>query len=131
MKKKYFAIVTQEETGYSVTFPEVGNIATQGENFAESIKNAQELLQFEIDDTEKIPENWNIEKLAQLATNAVLMPIECELPANKTVRVNIAVQEHKLTRIDAFCKLQGFTRSRMLIDAAEHYIKCFEKINDI
>ena len=127
------------EGGYSVQFPDIPEVITQGCDLAEAMTMAQDALGAVLTDYvragEELPTPGCLREAMGWAekerdesncgidqTREILYPI---IPApdfdDTPVKIMISVAKGRLTAIDAKARRAGLTRSRFLVRAAESY----------
>lgn len=124
MKYQYTAIVEQEDgKDLGVYFPDVPGCVTAGSTPYEAFTNAKEALELHLEgmleDGEDLPKASSYDDIkaqAPKGTHAILI-VNAE-PSVKVARVNIAIKENDLRRIDRYAEEHGMTRSGFLVNAA-------------
>ena len=120
----YVAILHKEETSdYGVSFPDFPGCITAGKTLDEAKDMAGEALALHIEglreDGEPIPAPASLEDIAKNPdfSDGFAFIVSVKEP-NKTVRVNITLQESELVTIDALAAKAGMKRSTFLINKA-------------
>jgi len=130
--KRYIALFEYDENGgYAVTFPDLPECASAGDDYAEAYRMSHDALSLHLEGLEAegypIPEPRTMEQImaewedwAEWEKNYkfLVVPVAA-FPANeKSVRVNVMLPERILRRIDAVSK----NRSAFLSCAAERML---------
>ena len=129
--KNYIGIIQEENKQFGIIFPDFPGCVSVGDTVEEAYKNGIEALSLHIngmkeDSEDNIPEPSNLETIKQNQgdwynlDNAVVMFIPYIEEQNKTVRINITMEQTLLNKIDSITK----NRSAFLSQAAERYFKC-------
>ena len=128
--KNYIGIIQEENKQFGIIFPDFPGCVSVGDTVEEAYKNGIEALSLHIngmkeDGEDNIPEPSNFETIKQKQgdwynlDNAVVMFIPYIEEQNKTVRINITMEQTLLNKIDSITK----NRSAFLSQAAERYFK--------
>ena len=129
MEKCYPAFIHKEEKSlYGISFPDFPGCVSAGETEEEALLSGREALQLCIDTMfelgEKIPEpgsvkdKWLTKECKDIVSRAI---VPVEIP-QKSVRINISIADHILSKIDNYAKVHGESRSALLAHAASEYI---------
>ena len=127
MKKYYIAAFVPEEdgSGYSVYFPDVPRCFTGGETLEEAMFMAEDVLRLVLQDMaaerKEIPAPSGLEAVRkkveeERALDGLSTPVDM-VP----VKVTISVPRSALDEIDKKAKEYGFTRSGLIVRAAQEY----------
>jgi predicted RNase H-like HicB family nuclease len=122
----YFAVFRVEtDGGYSVSFPDVPGVITEGDTFADALQNAKDALETALDfmaaEGLPLPQARSPEAILLEANSAPIAAIEAETATN-SVRVNVSFDERLLARIDRAADQTGQTRSGFLARAARELL---------
>ena len=129
MERCYPALIHKEKKSlYGISFPDFPGCVSAGETEEESLISGREALQLCIDTMfemgEKIPapgsvkDDWLTTKCKDIISRAI---VPVEIP-QKSVRINISIADHILSRIDNYARKHGESRSALLAHAASEYI---------
>ena len=129
----YPAILEPTEDGYSVFFPDLPGAISAGENYEDTIKNAEECLSLHlygmVTDNEKLPKPSHMSKvlkgLSEGELTTLIYPDVFSVQAkqeDKAVRVNISLPKTLLEAIDFRAHQLGIDRSKLLQKAAREVI---------
>ncbi len=126
----YIAVVHKDkDTGYGISFPEVGGCTAVCDTLDGVLAEAEEALALYmetlVDLGKPFPEPKGLDFVLKnttrqgLVTTAVIPVIEND----KTVRINITIPERQLQLIDAAAKKQNLSRSAFMTETALKAIK--------
>jgi predicted RNase H-like HicB family nuclease len=120
----YIAYLHKErKSDFGVSFPDFPGCMTAGKTLDEARLMAAEALAMHIagmaGDGEAIPEPSTIDALAEDPDwrGAVAVLVQVDVPAGKTVRINITARESQIEAIDRMADEAGMTRSAYLVQA--------------
>jgi len=121
----YIAYLHKEKkSDFGVSFPDFPGCITAGKTLDEARLMAGETLAMHIagmaEDGEAIPEPSTIDDLAEDPDRkgAVAFLVSVDVPAGKTLRINITARESQIEAIDRMADAAGMTRSAYLVQAA-------------
>ena len=121
----YIAYLHKEKkSDFGVSFPDFPGCITAGKTLDEARRMAAEALAMHIagmaEDGDAIPEPSTIDALAEDPDRkgAVAFLVSVDVPAGKTVRINITARESQIEAIDRMADEAGMTRSAYLVQAA-------------
>ena len=124
MNPNYIGLIRkQDDSDFSVEFPDFSGCVTAGATLDEARAMAEEALQFHIDgmvhDRLPIPAPSSLEAIAADPEHNEALPflVQVRLAKGKAVRVNVTFDEHLLTTIDALAAAKGMSRSGLLAEA--------------
>ncbi|HOE09752.1 MAG TPA: type II toxin-antitoxin system HicB family antitoxin [Treponemataceae bacterium] len=127
-----YAIFLEKDTNsdYGVTVPDLPGCFSAGSTIEEALDNAQEAILTHIEglllDNEMIPHPSSIEVLKNSYSSPEyfwsLVPVDIGSLSKNVKRVNITISDNILSKIDAFTKQEGSSRSGFLASAALEYI---------
>ena len=125
------------EGGYSILYPDIPEALSQGDDLAESMKNAAEALALVVEEYAKsrrtLPGPSDMETVRawaekERASGEVDASRECLFPLFAApevdmtpVRVTVSIAKSILENIDEKARLAGLTRSGFLVTAAQAY----------
>lgn len=117
----------EDEGGFSVTFPEVPDAITQGDDFGDALLNAIDVLETVLEERfergEPLPLSNHAALSARLELDRVKrVPVPVTLPGQST-RVNVMLDESLLGRIDREAEARGQSRSGFLAEAAKTLLR--------
>jgi predicted RNase H-like HicB family nuclease len=127
--RSYIGLIHKAADGdFGVTFPDFPGVITAGGTLDEARCAAQETLALHIaglaDNGEAMPVPSTLENVMSDPGNrngvAVLMCIKTEQA--RAIRVNVTMPEDVLTQLDRYAAAHGFTRSRLLTQAAKRLL---------
>jgi predicted RNase H-like HicB family nuclease len=115
---------------YGVTVPDLPGCFSAGESIEEAFENAEDAILTHIEgllmDNEEIPFPRKIDDLKKECSESNLIwglvAIDMGRLSRETKRINITIPENILSKIDAFAKKEGESRSGFLASAAIEYI---------
>lgn len=116
--------IKERKSDFGVSFPDFPGCITAGKTLDEARRMAAEALAMHIagmaEDGEAIPEPSTIDALAGDADRkgAVAFLVPVDVPAGKTVRINITARESQIEAIDRMVDEAGMSRSPYLVQAA-------------
>lgn len=123
MRQRYIAALqTESDGGFSVSFPDIPEIATQGDNWSEAVNNAEEamllVVEAMIEDGEPLPEPSKEVDVASAIIRDGGHPhiIEVET-TDKAERINLSIPANLVQRIDRAADKAGKSRSGFILDA--------------
>jgi predicted RNase H-like HicB family nuclease len=127
--RSYIGLIRRDADGeFGVCFPDFPGVIAAGTTLDDARSAADEALALhvaglgEIGDT--IPASSSLEKVMSNALNrdgvAVLISVKTEQA--KAIRVNVTMPEDVLMQIDKYAQAHGFTRSRLLTQAAKRLL---------
>ena len=126
----YIAFLHKEaESDFGVSFPDFPGCVTAGKTLDEARTLASEALGLHIqgmaEDGEVIPVPSSLDEVMAFpeARGAVVVLVDVQEKAPKTVRVNVTFAEDVLAEIDHFAQSQGTSRSGFLARAAVEAMK--------
>ena len=126
----YIAFLHKEdESDFGVSFPDFPGCVTAGKTLDEARTLASEALGLHVsgmvEDGEVIPAPSSLDEVMAFpeASDAVVLVVDVQEKAPKTVRVNVTFAEDVLEKIDHFAESQGTTRSGFLARAAVEAMK--------
>lgn len=114
--------------GFSVTFPDVPEIATEGDTLAEAVAMARDALDLVVEsmreEDEALPEPGNdADVVARIvAEGAYPHVIEIET-ADEAVRVNVSMPASLVPRIDRRAEEKGQSRSGFIAEAVREALR--------
>ena len=121
------AFEQQPEGGYTVTFPDIPEIVTEGDDFKEAWFNAREALELVLEslaeDAEKLPEQRPIEVIAAMITPGVKVQLVTAAAPTKAVRINVTIDESLLDRLNRRVEELGQSRSAFISDAVRRQLR--------
>jgi len=114
------SVETEEEGGYSVSFPDLEGCFTQGDTFEDAVRYAADAAAQWLEAHGSYPEPSNPVEITAAIIEGGGIPAAIEPPALKarTVPVTISLLETVLRRIDTAAEMQGMTRSAFISTAA-------------
>jgi predicted RNase H-like HicB family nuclease len=122
---QYIALIHKEPTSaYGVSFPDLPGCVSAGDTLDEARAMAAEALAFHlegmIEDGDTIPAPSSLEAIMSDPVNRDGVAILVDAPAAvaRAVRVNVTLPEDVLSRIDAYARRAGYSRSGFLARAA-------------
>jgi predicted RNase H-like HicB family nuclease len=129
----YPAILEPTEDGYSIYFPDLPGAISTGEDYEDTVKNAEECLSLHlygmITDGEDLPLPSHMSDVLKELTEgelaALIHPDVFGVQArqeDKAVRVNISLPKALLKAIDSRARQLGIDRSKLLQKAAREAI---------
>ncbi len=128
---EYIGVIHKDNNSdYSVSFPDFPGCITAGSTVEEAKEMAKEALQFHIDglteDEEYIPEPSDfttIKKGEEYPENVhAYFFVHVKLPRKEAIRINTTFDPELLVAIDAKAKELGMTRSGFLAKAARELL---------
>jgi predicted RNase H-like HicB family nuclease len=132
--RHYIAIlITEDEGGWSVVFPDFPGCATQGETVDEAIEMAHDALAGHVASKqahgEKLPEPRTLEQIkADVGfakeygfpwSKAMAAPIALRPPLGRPERVTVSLDSNFLIALDAYAERKNLTRSAALTAGGE------------
>lgn len=128
---KYIAIVHKDDNSdFSVSFPDFPGCITAGETIDEAKDMAEEAItlhiQGMIEDGEQLPGPSKLEDIMNdpdYGDASAFLVVTVPDSKPRTVRVNITLPEMTLKQIDAAAKKRGMSRSSFLVHAAQNDIQ--------
>ena len=125
----YPAILEKEaDSDFGVFFPDLPGVVTAGSDVAEALRRAEEALQLHVDGLvefgEPVPAPGPIEAIEhdpEVQRLGVAL-VRVRLPG-RAKRVNLTLDEHLLSEIDAAAAARGDSRSGFLAEAARRLIR--------
>jgi len=127
--RSYIGLIHKAADGeFGVTFPDFPAVTTAGATLDEARSAAQEALALHIagraENSEAMPLPSTLEDIMSDPNNrggvAILMCIKTEQA--RAIRVNVTMPEDVLTELDRYAATHGFTRSRLLTQAAKRLL---------
>jgi predicted RNase H-like HicB family nuclease len=127
--RSYIGLIHRAADGdFGVTFPDFPGVISAGTTLDNARSAAQEALALHIaglaENGEAIPVPSTLEDVMSDAGNrhgvAILMCIKTEQA--RAIRVNVTMPEDVLTQLDRYAAAHGFTRSRLLTQAAKRLL---------
>ncbi len=127
--RSYIGLIQKAADGdFGVTFPDFPGVITAGATLDDARSSAQEALAIHIaglaESGEAIPAPSSLEDVMSDPDNrsgiAILMCIKTEQA--RAIRVNVTMPEDVLTQLDRYAQAHGFTRSRLLTQAAKRLL---------
>ena len=121
------AFQPEDDGGFSVTFPEIPEAITQGDNFGDALLNAIDALETVLEEKFERGEPLPLANHASLAARldvdrSTRVPIPVSLPG-QSARVNVMMDESLLGRIDREAEARGQSRSGFLAEAAKTLLR--------
>ena len=124
--RSYLAFIHKDqESDYTVTFPDFAGCITAGSTLDEARDMAREALPFHVEgliaDGIPIPSPMGLEQALEtdsMARDAVAFLVDVAFD-DPIVRANITVPKGILDRIDRYAKAHGLSRSAFLTQAAQ------------
>jgi predicted RNase H-like HicB family nuclease len=131
--KPYPAILEPTKDGYSVFFPDLPGAVSAGDDYEDTIKNAEECISLHlygmIADGEKLPKASHMSKiLKELSKGELATLIHPDIFAvkarqeDKAIRINISMPKSLLEAVDFRARQLGIDRSKLLQKAAKEVI---------
>lgn len=127
-----YAIFLEKDpaSDYGVTVPDLPGCFSAGSTIEEAMDNAQEAILTHLEglmlDDNVIPQASPIELLKKQNPGPYilwsLVHVDLSALSKEAKRINITIPENILTKIDAFAKREGATRSGFLASAAIEFI---------
>jgi predicted RNase H-like HicB family nuclease len=116
------------DSEFGVSFPDFPGVTAAGTNLDDARAVAQEALALHFaslaEDAAPIPEPSTLDQVMADANNrdgvAVLVCIKTE--QSRAIRVNVTMPEDVLAQLDRYAETHGFTRSRLLTQAAKRLL---------
>ena len=127
--RSYIGLIDKAADGdFGVTFPDFPSVITAGTTLDAARSSAQEVLALHIagltENGGAIPAPSTLENVMSDPDNrnsvAILMCIKTE--HSRAIRVNVTMPEDVLTQLDRYAEAHGFTRSRLLTQAARRLL---------
>ncbi len=127
--RSYIGLIHKGAEGdFGVTFPDFPSVITAGTTLDDARSAAQEALALHISGLAEnggaIPTPSTLEDVMSDPDNrngvAILMCIRTEHA--RAIRVNVTMPEDVLTQLDRYAAAHGFTRSRLLTQAAKRLL---------
>jgi predicted RNase H-like HicB family nuclease len=125
----YVAFIEEEKRGYSVTFPDIPECTTFGDNLDEAVDHAHEALAMFVESlveaNEPLPEaSKKKELLAQLDSKDIkAINISVEGDGSDFEEFEMVMHAHLLGRIEKYCRQYGISPADFLAAAAREAIK--------
>lgn len=125
----YIGLIRKAADGdFGVTFPDFPGVTAAGQTLDEARGAAQEALAFHVAgqtaNGEAMPLPSTLEDIMSDPNNrsgvAILTCIKTEQA--RAIRVNVTMPEDVLTQLDRYAAAHGFTRSRLLTQAAKRLL---------
>ncbi|RRG10904.1 MAG: HicB family protein [Lactobacillus sp.] len=106
---------------YTVTFPDVPSTITDGNNIAEALVNAAEVLGLELCDAKTLPEPTDIKKLVREHPNQLVNMVAADLDQAKAEVVVVKVKKNTSIPADLAqaAEKRGINFSALLTSALE------------
>lgn len=106
---------------YTVTFPDVPSAITDGNNIAEALVNATEVLGLELYDAKTLPEPTDIKKLVREHPNQLVNMVAADLDQAKAEVVVVKVKKNTSIPADLAqaAEKRGINFSALLTSALE------------
>lgn len=106
---------------YTVTFPDVPSAITDGNNIAEALVNAAEVLGLELYDAKTLPEPTDIKKLVRKHPNQLVNMVAADLDQAKAEVVVVKVKKNTSIPADLAqaAEKRGINFSAVLTSALE------------
>lgn len=106
---------------YTVTFPDVPSAITDGNNIAEALVNAAEVLGLELYDAKTLPEPTDIKKLVREHPNQLVNMVAADLDQAKAEVVVVKVKKNTSIPADLAqaAEKRGINFSALLTSALE------------
>jgi predicted RNase H-like HicB family nuclease len=125
----YIGLIRKDADGdFGVSFPDVPDVTTAGTTLDDARHVAEEALALHIvalaEAGGMIPESSTLEDVMSDPNNrdgvAILVSVKTE--QRRAVRVNVTMPEDVLAQLDSYAEAHGFTRSRLLTQAAKRLL---------
>lgn len=123
--RQYIALIHKDaDSAYGVSFPDFPGCVSAGDTLDEARAMAAEALALHLDgmieDGEAIPAPSSLEVVMADPYNrdGVAILVDAPVEAVRAIRVNITLPEDVLSRVDAFARKAGYSRSGFLARAA-------------
>jgi predicted RNase H-like HicB family nuclease len=124
--RNYIGLIHRAADGdFGVTFPDFPGVTTAGATLDEARSAAQEVLARHIAGrTEAMPAPSTLEDIMADPDNRNgVVILTCIKPEQaRAIRVNVTMPEDVLTQLDRYAAAHGFTRSRLLTQAAKRLL---------
>ncbi|MCJ2164120.1 MULTISPECIES: type II toxin-antitoxin system HicB family antitoxin [unclassified Pseudodesulfovibrio] len=126
---QYVAFIEEEKRGYSVTFPDIPECTTFGDNLDEAVDHAHEALAMFVESlvgaNEPLPPpSKKKELLAQLEGKEIkAINISVEGDGSDFEEFEMVMHAHLLGRIEKYCRQYGISPADFLAAAAREAIK--------
>lgn len=127
--RNYIGLIHEAaDNDFGVSFPDFPGVITAGATLDDARSAAEEALALHIaglaEVGETIPAPSTLEQVMSDPDNrdrvAVLVSIRTEQP--RAIRVNVTMPEDVLAQLDKYAEAHGFTRSRLLTQAAKRLL---------
>ncbi|MBN2711986.1 MAG: type II toxin-antitoxin system HicB family antitoxin [Planctomycetes bacterium] len=117
------------DSEYGVTVPDLPGCFSAGATIEDAFDNAREAILTHIEglllDDELVPRASSIDMLKSCYADAILwglVEVDISTLSRDVRRINVTIPEHILSKIDAYAKHEGESRSGFLASAAMEYI---------
>jgi predicted RNase H-like HicB family nuclease len=124
--RSYIGLIRKDGDGdFGVSFPDFSGLTAGGTTLDGARSVAEEALTLHLtsltEDGEAIPEPSTLDDVMSDPDNrdgvAILVFVKTEQP--RAIRVNVTIPEDVLAQLDNYAQAHGFTRSRLLTQAAK------------
>ena len=121
------AFEEQPEGGYTVTFPGIPGVITEGDDLKEAWFNAREALELILEARaeagEALPEQDVLEVIGATAAPGVKLQLVTAVAPTKAVRINVTMDEGLLDRLNRRLEETGRSRSAFITDAVRKSLR--------
>jgi predicted RNase H-like HicB family nuclease len=129
MKEVSYAAAFEEqpEGGYTVTFPGIPGVITEGDDLKEAWFNAREALELILEARaeagEGLPEQSPLEAIASMMSPEVKMQLVTAVAPTKATRINVTMDEGLLERLNRRVEETGRSRSAFIAEAVRKSLR--------
>jgi predicted RNase H-like HicB family nuclease len=122
--RQYLAVIHKDDdSDFSVSFPDFPGCITAGSSLEEAAKMAREALEFHIkgmqEDKEKIPEPSSLDEIKHIVGDGLtFFLVSVKIKSSVMKRINIIMPEDVIEAVDKAARSEGISRSAFLVDAA-------------
>lgn len=121
------AFERQPDGGYTVTFPEVPGVITEGDDLKEAWFNAREALELMleaiVEDGDGLPESRPVDVIAAAMTPGTIVQLVTAVAPTKAVRINVTMDEALLDRVNRRVDELGQSRSGFIAEAVRKVLR--------